>query len=94
MVDELAQREARLNITYNGENGDLPDMVLFDSTDGDVKSWASEAVAGGSVPGIPADDNVDFTDFVVDRFEAKVDRPTALIALRPKTPFGVQDSVW
>jgi len=83
----LARREARVNITYGGENGDLPDPVLFDATDADVKTWATEAVAGGSVPGIPAADNPDFGDFVVDRFAANAEQPNRIF-LRPKTPFG------
>lgn len=84
----MEANEARVNITYRGENGDLPDPVLFDSPDGDVKGWVSEAVANGSVPGIPADANPDFTDFVVDRFSANAERDYNLIQVRPKTPFG------
>jgi len=84
----MENNEARVNITYGGNNGDLPDPVLFDSTDGDIKGWITEAVAGGSVPGIPADGNVDFTDFVVDRFSANAERDYNLIQIRPKTPFG------
>jgi hypothetical protein len=84
----MDENQARLNITFGGNNGDLMDPVFFDATDGDIKTWATEAVANGSVPGIPADANADFTDFVVDRFTANAERP-ALIQLRPKTPFGV-----
>jgi hypothetical protein len=62
--------------------------VAFDSTDGDVKQWITEAVRTGSVPGVPADPNADFRDFVVDRFTATEVRPYNLIQLRPKTPFG------
>jgi hypothetical protein len=79
---------ARVNITHGGANGDLPDPVNFDATDGDIKQWATEAVSGGGVPGITADTNVDFTDYVVDRFTATDVRPHPLIQLRPKTPFG------
>jgi len=84
----MENNQARLNITVNGENGDLADPVFFDATDGDIKTWATEAVASGTVPGIPADADVDFTDFVVDRFSANAERDYALIQLRPKTPFG------
>lgn len=80
--------DARVNITWNGQNGDLPDMVNFDSTDADVKGWITEAVRTGGVPGITADVNVDLTDFVVDRFTENDARPYNLIQIRPKTPFG------
>lgn len=79
---------ASLNITVNGMNGDLPDPVMFDATDGDIKTWAAEAVSNGNIPGIDAIPNVDFTDFVVDRFAATEDRPANRLMLRPKTPFG------
>ena len=80
--------EARVNITYSGQNGDLPDAVSFDATDDVVKGWITEAVQGGSVPGITADPNADFSGFVVDRFTANEDRDFNLIQLRPKTAFG------
>jgi len=84
----MEANEARVNITYLGENGDLPDPVLFDSPDGDVKGWVTEAIANGGIPGIPAAQNPDFTDFVVDRFSANDERDYNLIQVRPKTPFG------
>lgn len=80
--------EARVNVTYKGENGDLRDTVFFDSADHEVRIWVTEAVASGSIPGIPADPGADFRDFVVDRFSANDDRPYNLIQVRPKTPFG------
>ena len=89
----MEANQARLNITYQGENGDLPDPVFFDSVDGDIKTWVTEAVTNGSVPGIPADPNADFTDFVVDRFAASTEpegRQYNLIQVRPKVPFGVR----
>ncbi len=89
---QLAQREARVNVTYNGENGDLPDPVLFDSTDGDVKGWLTEALSGGNIPGIPTVENADLTDFVVDRFAANEEVNYNRIIVRPKTPFGVKCS--
>jgi len=85
----METNEARLNITVNGQNGDLPDPVVYDSTDADVKAWATEAVRNGDIPGIDADPNVDFGDFVVDRFDAKDDEPNRLY-VRPKVPFGVE----
>lgn len=81
--------QARVNVTYNGVNGDLPDTVNYDATDGDIKQWVTEAVQGGNIPGIAADPNANFTDFVVDRFAASDIRPYNLIQIRPKTPFGV-----
>jgi len=80
--------EARVNITYKGENGDLPDTITFDATDADVKTWVTEAVRGGHVPGIAADPGANFRDFVVDRFTPTDARPFNLISIRPKTPFG------
>jgi len=80
--------EAKLNITYKGQNGDLPDPVNFESTNGDVLGWVAEAVQTGSVPGIDADPQADFRDFVVDRFPADQVRPWNLLQVRPKTPFG------
>ena len=62
--------------------------VSFDATDGDIRQMVTEAVRSGSVPGILADSTADFTDFVVDRFDATEARPNKLISVRPKTPFG------
>jgi len=81
--------EARLNITYAGQNGDLVDPVDWDATDLDIRTWAAEAIRTGGVPGIEAVNQVDLTDFKVDRFAATEARPWALISLRPKTAFGV-----
>lgn len=83
----IAADQARINITHGGHNGDLPDPVSYDATDADIKAWVTEAVRGGSVPGIPAAPNANFADFVVDRFPATGDLPNR-ISIRPKTPFG------
>ena len=88
MEDTLTNTQARVNVTYAGQNGDLPDAVYFDSTDGDVRAWVTEAVRSGGIPGILAIANANFGDFVVDRFRATDARPYNLIQLRPKTPFG------
>jgi len=80
--------QARVNITYNGSNGDLPDPVTFDSTDAAIRGFITEAVRAGSVPGIAADPNADFTDFVIDRFTANEVTPFNRLMARPKTPFG------
>lgn len=79
---------AKLTITYGGQQGDLPDLVMYDSADSDLKQVATESVRAGYVPGIDGDQDADFTDFVVDRFPSRDDVPFNRLALRPKTPFG------
>ena len=64
----MEDEEAKVNVTYGGVNGTLPDPVYFDSSDGDIKQWVTEAIAHGNVPGIASDPNVDLSDFVTDRF--------------------------
>jgi len=85
----IQEHEARVNVTFAGANGDLPDPVSFDATDGDIKQWVTEALRTGGIPGIQVTEDADLNDFVVDRF-AKVEgvRPFNLLQLRPKTPFG------
>lgn len=87
-VIPLRNDQARVNVTFGGENGEMQDPVFFDAADGDVKTWVSEAVRTGSIRGIPADANADFSDFVVDRFNSNDEVPYNRIFLRPKTPFG------
>lgn len=89
VVAELIENEeAILNISWQGQNGDLPNPILFDSTPEDVRRWATEAVRGG-IPGIAADANVNFQDFVVERFPSKDGLPNRVL-LRGKTAFGGQ----
>ncbi len=83
--------QARLNITYAGSNGDLPDLVSQDATDATILAMVTEAVRSGSVPGLLADPNADFSDFVVDRFAPTEARPLPLLQVRPKTPFGASE---
>ena len=85
----MEDHEARVNVTYGGQNGDLPDPVPFQSTDGDVKAWVTEAISNGDIPGLNAVPNANFADFVVDRFSATEARPYNLIQLRPKTAYGL-----
>lgn len=83
--------DARVNITYNNANGDLREPVDFDATDGDVRTWVSEAIRSNSVPGMTAaagDANVDLSGYKIDRFPADDVRPYALIQVRPKTAYG------
>lgn len=88
MNGELKENEARVNVTYNGQNGDLPDPVLVQATDGDIKAWVTEAIRTGGIPGIAAVPNADFTDFVVDRHGPNDVRSWSAYFVRPKTPFG------
>ena len=80
--------EARVNVTYDGSNSELPQPVSIDATEAEIKSWVTEAVQNGDIPGISADPSANFSDFVVDRFPANPQRPYPLIQIRPKTPFG------
>lgn len=84
----IQPHEARVNVTFAGANGDLPDPVAFDATDADVKQMLTEALRTGGVPGIPARADANLADFVVDRFPPTDVRPYNLLQLRPKTPFG------
>lgn len=93
MADELVHvigpDEARVNVTYANQNGELRDPVFFQSSDADVKAWVTEAVRNGSIPGVRADTTADFRDYVVDRFPPTEARPHNLIQVRPKTAFGM-----
>jgi hypothetical protein len=87
--EAIVPQMAKLTITFAGQQGDLPDPVSYDASDADLKQMATESVRQGYVPGIDAAPNADFTDFVVDRFEARPDVPYRRLSLRPKTPFGI-----
>ena len=84
----MRQYEAKVNVTYGGQNGDLPDPVHFDATDGDVRQWVTEAIRNGGVPNIRGDFRANFNDYVIDRFPATAQRDYNLIQVRPKTAFG------
>lgn len=84
----IENTEARVNVTWKGQNGDLPDTVARDAKDEEVKQWITEATRGGGIPGIAADPEAHFEDFVIDRFLANEARPYNLIQVRPKVPFG------
>lgn len=83
----MEAHEARVNVTWNGQNGELPDPVSYDAANGDVLAWAAEAIRGGNIPGIDADGAVNLQDFVVERYNAKDGRDNQIM-VRPKTPFG------
>lgn len=89
MGQPIRDDQARVNITWKGQNGDLPDPVHVDSTDGDVRQMVTEAVRGG-IPGIDADGTADFTNFVVDRFGPKDEVTYNRMMIRPKTEFGIE----
>lgn len=93
MADELVQvirdDEARVNVTFAGQNGELPQPVFAQSSDADVKGWVTEAVRNGGIPGINPDAGADFRDYVIDRFDPTEARPHRLIQVRPKTAFGM-----
>jgi len=86
---EIEIHEAQVRVTYDGQQGDLPDPVPFDATDAQVRTWAAEALRTG-LAGIDAQPDLAagaLDDFVVDRYPAKDDLPNRLM-LRPKVPFG------
>jgi hypothetical protein len=78
--------EARLNITFDGKNGDLAQAVPFGASDAQLKAWAREAILGGVLGDVTGP--VSLADHVVDRFEATDRAPVNRIFLRPATPFG------
>lgn len=88
LVRVIKDDEARVNVTWKNNNGDLPDPVFRDSSEGDIRGWVTEAVRNGGVPGIAADRDANFADYVVDRFPPTEARPYNLIQVRPKTAFG------
>ena len=85
---DVQEFEALLNITWGGGNGELPDPVRYEATDVEIRQWASEAIRGGSVPGIDADANADLSDFMIERYAAGEEQAYNRIFVRPKTPFG------
>jgi hypothetical protein len=87
-IKNVRATEALLNITWNGQNGNLPDPIPSNATERDIRAWATEAVRTGSVPGIKADRRADLMSYVVDRFPASKDAPYLRVFLRPLTPFG------
>jgi hypothetical protein len=85
-------RLARLNVTWNGQNGDIPDPVPFDASDDQIRLWVWESLRGGGIPGLQADPNVTIDQlrtFKVDRYAARDGLPDRL-ALRPKAEFGAE----
>jgi hypothetical protein len=88
MIRVMGANEARVHVTYSGHFGELPDPVQADAPESDIKAWVTEALRGGGIPGIPMQPNADLTDFVLERFAPAEGRPTHVLSVRPKTPFG------
>lgn len=88
LVRAVGEGEARVNITWKGQNGDMLDPVRLDLSNEEVLAMVTEAVRNGNVPGINADGGAEFRDFVVDRFDPTEAYPFPRFAVRPKTPFG------
>jgi hypothetical protein len=84
----IEQHEARVNITFQGQNADLPDPVTFDTPDADIIRMVEEAVRGGDVPGLPEGPDAEFENSVVERYDANETTPYNRIMVRPKVPFG------
>lgn len=84
----IAANEARVNVTWNRQNGDLPDPVPLDSADGDILGFVTEAVRGGDVPGVNADPNANFQNYMIERIDPSDAYPFNRILVRPKTAFG------
>jgi len=88
MYPDIRPHEARLNVTWRGQNGDLIDPVPYSASDRQLKRWAQEAIEHGGISGIGRRGPISLRDFVVDRFPASATTPFNRIFIRPKTPFG------
>jgi len=87
-VAAVAEDEASLNVTWAGQNGNLPDPIPFNSTNREVMAIAQEAIRAGDIPGINADRAANLEGFVIDKFAATEGIPFGRIVARPSTPFG------
>jgi hypothetical protein len=85
---DVSNDEAIVSVTYNGQMGDMPSAIPVESTDAQIRAWATESVRTGTIRGIPADRNVNFNDFVIERFPPNAERNYNVIMLRPKATFG------
>lgn len=80
--------EAKVNLTWAGQNYDLTDPVPYDIPEEQLRAALSEVIRAGD-DGIPADQDVAMmANFVVRRYEPTATRPSRLITVRPKTEFG------
>lgn len=79
----------QLNITWNGHNGDLPDLVQQGAPDDELIRMAEEALRTGGVPGIPADPRASLSEgFVIQRFPAGPGREYPRAVLRVESAYG------
>ena len=85
----MNEEYATVNITYAGHNADLPDPVLVTATDTEVRNFVREAVRAGFA-GMPANADVEVSDFVVERYSPNDANPAARMVVRPKVPFGAR----
>jgi hypothetical protein len=88
LIPTIDEGQAKLLVTYGGQQGDFRDPVPFDATDAQIKTWITEAVRAGGIIGIDVQPTANFEDFVIDRFNRNETRPTNVLVARPKTPFG------
>ena len=84
----LRPGEARLNITFDGQNVDFDAPVPFGASEAELKRWARESIAGGALGAERPAHAVDLDQHVIDRFPATAKVPHNRIFLRPLTPFG------
>ena len=84
----IREDQAQLNIVWQGYQGDLPDPIPLDMNDAAILEIATEAVRNGSVPGIPADPNVRFVGYRVDRRPPEHGVNYNRVFVRNETAFG------
>jgi len=80
------EKMAVLIIALDGELGESPDLVPYDAPEEDIRTWATEAISGGTIPGIDPQE-VDLTNYKVRRLPAKDGLPDRVM-VRPKTEVG------
>lgn len=79
---------AVLNITWRGENGNLPDPVDPRLSDAQICEMVEEVLQTGGVPGIPADPRARVANLVIERFEPNEAYPYSRLLARPAVEFG------
>lgn len=81
--------EARVNITYGGQNADLPQTVDANASTDTIKRFVIEALLSGSVAGLTPVAGEDFSGYTVDPLMPAIEgRNYDLFVFRPKTRFG------
>ena len=87
-MTDVQDNEAMVVVTYDGMSGDLRDPVPYDATDTQILGWVRESLQGGSVEGIPAQNEPNLQDYVVQRVASSETVQFNRLMVRPKTPFG------